>query len=178
MTSVRPILQSKDHWAARPTEVCSINGRCRGSKTLDRLCLARGRIRCNDLSMANATKNLRRPLTIEINGHECVMLTIGHLANAVGRTPWSINQWIRAGLIPPSPVLERPDTPNLRRRLWPAEFVAAMRVIGKQDYVVRRLDRRDFRRFHSEVMDAYELTIAPLLEPTVTECVANISVDE
>jgi len=119
--------------------------------------------------MAKTTKNLRRPIPTTINGQSCLMLTIGHLANAVGRTPWTVKHWIQVGLIPPSPVLERPDTPNLRRRMWPAEFVAAMREIGKQDYMVGRLDRRDFGRFHTEVMEAYKTHIGPLLGPGVTE---------
>jgi len=118
--------------------------------------------------MPKSTKNLRRPIHTTINGHPCTMLTIGHLALALGRTPWSVKRLIKVGLIPPATCLERPDTPNLRRRLWPAQFVAAMRVIGKQDYMAVRLDRKDWDRFQQEVEAAYRDTIEPLLDSGVT----------
>jgi hypothetical protein len=118
--------------------------------------------------MAARIKNLRHPITAVINGHQVELLTIGHLAHAVGRSNWTVSYWRKLGLLPAS-VIERPDIPNLRRHLYPAPFVSAMRVIAKQDYVIRRLERKDWPRFHAEVLRAYEATVRPLLNSCITE---------
>ncbi len=118
--------------------------------------------------MAERIKNLRHPITGVINGHRVELLTVGHLARAVGRTPWTVKHWTKVGLLPPAQVIERADISNLRRYLWPAPFVAAMGAIARKDYVIRRLERKDWPKFHAEVLRAYGETIAPLLEPCVT----------
>ena len=95
------------------------------------------------------------------------MLSIGYLAHALGRSTWTAKEWTRIGLLPPAPVIQNPKTPNLRRRYYPAPFISAMKDIASKDYVVDRLDRQDWSRFHAEVLRAYERTIAPLLRPCI-----------
>jgi hypothetical protein len=119
--------------------------------------------------MANATKNLRRPITTVINGHQCVMLTTGYVANAVGRTPWTIKHWQRIGLLPAPTLVLHPEVPSARRGLYPMSFVKCLAEIARRDYMDHRLDRADWQRFHAEVFAAYEKTILPLLKRSVIE---------
>lgn len=132
---------------------------------------------CDDHNVVERVKGLRKPITAVINGHRVDLLTVGHLANAVGRSNWTVSYWTKVGLLPPAPVIERPDTLNLRRHLYPAEFVRAIRVIARSDYVHDRLDRTDWPRFHAEVHKAYQATIAPLLESVLSDEV-RITVDD
>lgn len=119
--------------------------------------------------MAQRIKNLRHPIHTEINGQPCVLLTVGYLADAIGRSTWTVKYWTEViGLLPPPVRIEHPETPNLRRGLYTATFVSAMKKYASKDYVVDRLDRKDWPRFHAEVLRAYELTVAPLLQPCLT----------
>lgn len=119
--------------------------------------------------MAKRIKNLRHPITAVVNGHPCELLTVGHLARAVGRTPWTVKHWQRIGLLPRPQVILNPKVPQARRGLYKSDFVAEMKVIGKKDYLYPRLDRADWQKFHSDVMRAYEKTIAPFLSDAVID---------
>jgi hypothetical protein len=53
--------------------------------------------------------------------------------------------------------------------MYPEDFVRRLAEIARRDYVVRRLEYKDWQRFRDEVLEAYELTITPLLNAGVTD---------
>jgi hypothetical protein len=114
--------------------------------------------------MESNVKYLRSPIKTEIGGRPCTLLTIGHLAHALGRTPWTIRHWTRLGLLPPAPFDLRPEDPRRRRRLYPQPFVLALADIAALDYVGARLDRNQWQRFQVEVWEAYQATVVPLAD--------------
>jgi len=119
--------------------------------------------------VATKIKNLRRPIIQTINGQPVTLLTVGYVSRALGRTKWTVKNWTRLGLLPPAPFLLRPGVPNTRRYLYPHGFVKCLAEIARQPYVIRRLDRNDWERFHAEVRQAYEKTIVPLLTAGVID---------
>jgi hypothetical protein len=48
---------------------------------------------------------LHRPIQIEISGKSFNFLTIGYVAQALGRTPTTIKIWEKYGLFPRAPYL-------------------------------------------------------------------------
>ena len=117
--------------------------------------------------MVDKPKNLHKPIRREINGHDCMFLTIGYIAHVLGRTTWTIKHWEKIGLFPPAPFIQHADVPRTRRRLYPEAFVEQLDEIVKRGYVGQRMDRDDWRRFHREVRSAYEATVTPLRHPRV-----------
>lgn len=122
-------------------------------------------------------KNLRRPIQSNINGKSVTLLTSGYMARAIGRSTWSVKHWRRLGLLPQPPFVLHADVQESRRYLYPATFVRSVAEIARQGYVVRRLDRSDWNRFHAEVRQAYEKTIVPLLPTGVTDDVDSLVVE-
>jgi hypothetical protein len=108
-------------------------------------------------------RNLRRPIRQTVNGQVVYLLTTGYLSDAIGRSKWSVKYWQRLGLLPQPPFVLHPDVQSARRYLYPATFVKCLAVIASQDYVVGRLERKDWQRFQHEVWAAYETTVVPLL---------------
>ena len=100
-------------------------------------------------------------------------MTVAYVAKAIGRSKWSVKHWQRLGLLPEPPFVLHPDVQEARRYLYPATFIDCLAQIASQDYVVRRLDREDWQRFHNEVYEAYERTVAPLLGGGVTDEAAS-----
>ena|GEM_PF-4677207 len=119
--------------------------------------------------MVTKLKNHRRPITTTINGKSVTLLTSGYMARAIGRSTWSVKHWRRLGLLPQPPFVLHADVQESRRYLYPATFVKSVAEIARQDYVVRRLEREHWQRFHAEVLQAYEKTIVPLLTTGVTD---------
>jgi hypothetical protein len=113
--------------------------------------------------MDHTGKYLRSPIRTEIEGRTCSLLTIGHVAIALGRTTWTIRYWIRLGLLPEAPFDLYPDEPRRRRRLFPAAYVAALAEIANQGYMDGRLDRDQWRRFQLDAWHAYETTVGSLM---------------
>ena len=108
-------------------------------------------------------KNLRRPITATINGKSITLLTIGHVAHAVGRTTASVKYWERCGLFPLSQFWLSPDdSPAQPLRLYPETFVKSLIQIRQEDYLGARLDRDQWPRFYEDVTAAYERAMAPL----------------
>ena len=107
-------------------------------------------------------KYLRSPIRTEIDGRACTLLTIGHVALALGRTTWTIRHWTRLGLFPEAPFDLYPDEPRRRRRLFPEAYVVALADIADQGYLEGRLDRDQWRRFQLDVWAAYQETVVPL----------------
>jgi hypothetical protein len=130
------------------------------------------------LSMVAKVKNLRHPIRTVINGQACTLLTIGYVTRALGRSNWTVKNWTKLGLLPPAPFVRRSDDPHLRRRMYPEDFVTCLAEIAGRDYVVRRLDYKDWQRFHDEVALAYDETIAPLLGAGVKDMVSTVNEGE
>jgi hypothetical protein len=110
-----------------------------------------------------------RCIEIEINGELRILCTIGKVAEALGRTPWTVRRWQALDLLPATPFFLSPDIPRTRRRLFPVDFVKSLAVIADQGFVGERLDRQHWDRFHREVLAAYEATVTPLFRSGVTE---------
>jgi len=130
----------------------------------------------HDLCMQTKIRSLRRPITHTVNGEVVTFLTIGYVAKAIGRTQWSVKHWQRLGLLPQPPFVLRPAAPEAKRGLYPQLFVKCLARIAKQDYVISRLDRKDWQRFQHEVWAAYEATVGPLLgAPGVTDEASTVA---
>jgi hypothetical protein len=114
--------------------------------------------------MDSNVKYLRSPIKTEIAGRPCTLLTIGHLAQALGRTTWTVRHWTRIGLLPQAPFDMWPDDPRRRRRLYPQPFVLALAEIAAMGYMGPRLDRNQWRRFQLEVWEAFAATVVPLAD--------------
>jgi hypothetical protein len=123
--------------------------------------------------MANS-KNLRRPITTEVDGVRLTLVGIGHCARAVGRSSTRLKQWEQLGIFPPAPYRSLRD----RRRLYPTEFVRSIRIIAEQDYFGSRLERADWSRFQSEVWSVHDATLASSRDRRtgVGDCVENRTV--
>lgn len=113
--------------------------------------------------MVDRIRWLHQPIEVVINGERCKMLTIGHLANAVGRTTWTVRYWTKCGLVPPTPFYWDPSENRARFRLYPQPFVESLETIAAKGYLGRRLDRQDWARFRDDVLRAYNDTVTPLL---------------
>jgi hypothetical protein len=110
-----------------------------------------------------------RCIDTRIDGVSTKLCTIGHVADALNRTGWTIRNWQRLGVIPEAPFLLSPEVPRTRRRLYPAEYVDALNEIAERGYLGRRLNADQLHRFKEDVSLAYEKTVAPLLNAGVTE---------
>lgn len=106
---------------------------------------------------------LRHPIRAKINGETTKFLTVGHLALAAARSTWTIDHWIRIGLLAPNPFVLNADVPLSLRRLWPEDLVDALHKIAEQDYVGTRLDYVHWTRFQAEVWAAHNELVMPLL---------------
>jgi hypothetical protein len=111
-------------------------------------------------------KNLHGPIHAEIEGQKCTLLTVGHMAHALGRSVRTISRWESMGLFPTAPFVM---SPTVQRRLFPAPFVEAVAVIVHDEAVGRRLDQRDWPRFQDAVFEAFKMTVGPLLHLGVAE---------
>ncbi len=125
-----------------------------------------------------STRGLRHPITISIKGKPVKLVTVGHLAAALRRTNWTIDNWIRIGLLPEPPFLLRPEVPRMRRRLYPEAFVTLLSDIADRDYYGPRLDRANWLRFNEEVAKAYQRAVEPLFDPGVTDQVPSTAVED
>ena len=117
--------------------------------------------------MEISTRGLRHPIATEIQGQQCTLLTIGHVALALGRTTWTVRYWTRLGLLPQAPFDVYPDDPRRRRRLFPEAYVVALAEIAEQGYMDPRLERGQWRRFQLDVWRVYEETVVPLTDGVV-----------
>ena len=113
-------------------------------------------------------RGLRR-ITTTINGEVVTLLTVGHLAHALGRTTWTTNFWMRVGLLPSGPFVINPDVICTYRRLWPESFVDALAEIARRLQLGHRMDRDLWGRFYAEVNRAYGETVVPHFRFGVTE---------
>ena len=93
-----------------------------------------------------------------VDGRHTALVTIGHCARALRRTPTRLKQWEQMGIFPPAPFR---STRN-QQRLYPTEFLRSIRLIAEQDYFGTRLDRANWVRFQSEVWAAHNAALAPL----------------
>jgi hypothetical protein len=108
-------------------------------------------------------RNLRAPIPFTIAGQEIELLTIGHVAKSLGQTPWTIRHWQRKGLFPETPFHIHPAVPNLRRHLFPKQFVDALADIALQNQLAERPEREEWQGFRDRVLEAYRRTVVPLL---------------
>jgi hypothetical protein len=114
--------------------------------------------------MDNSTKGLRHPIVRTINGHRCELLTVGHVAAALGRSSWTVRYWTRLGLLPEAPFDLNPGDAHRRRRLYPRPFVHALAELVDRDYKGTRLERESWQQFQKDVWAAYCETVVPLIE--------------
>ena len=112
--------------------------------------------------MARHLRNHRRPIRITTEAGDVQLLTIGHVAAAVGRTPWTIKHWHRLELLPPAPFVINAQRQNLRRRLYPEPFVRELARITARRYSGPRLDYNQWRSFQIEARAAYDRIVVPL----------------
>ena len=109
-----------------------------------------------------STRGLRHPISALVNGQPTTLLTVGHVAAALGRTTTCLKEWERMGLFPPAPYRLR----GSRARVYPEQFVKSISLIRDQGYVGRRLHRSDWERFQSEVWRAYKEALKTLRPTT------------
>lgn len=112
--------------------------------------------------MDNSTKGLRHPIITTIDGHRCELLTVGHVAAALGRSSWTVRYWTRLGLLPEAPFDLNYGDAHRRRRLYPRPFVLALAELVQRDYPCPRLDRESWQQFQKDVWAAYKETVLPL----------------
>ena len=104
------------------------------------------------------SKQLPHPITIEINERPVTFVTLGSCAEALHRTSTCLRYWETLGLFPPAAYrLSRNQA-----RLYPVDFLRAIRLIADQDYFGPRLNRSNWRRFQSEVWGAHDNALRPI----------------
>jgi len=141
-----------------------------------RRCLTkRTDLRLRKCLMASEKPFLRRPISAAIRGQKCELLTSGHLAHAVARTPRTIRAWQQMNLLPKAPFVLHPESFRNRRWLWPSDFVDAMVEIAESGVIGTRLDYRSWDLFERMVDDAEGQHILPLLGEGVTRPVPLVS---
>jgi hypothetical protein len=113
--------------------------------------------------MSRHVRNLRHALHVTGGTGDYDLLTIGYLARAVGRTPWTILYWQRIGLLPPAPFVINANKVNIRRRLYPARYVAELARLMNKHYPSPRLERVYWSSFKKETSDAYRRHVQPLI---------------
>jgi hypothetical protein len=114
--------------------------------------------------MGYSTKHLQRPIHVQIGGESYELLTTGHLQRALNRSGWTLRRWQTEGLLPPTPLFIRSDSPSGRRGLFPRDFVEAAHVIAARKEVGRRLDRCDWEAFRHDIGVAHHLYVQPVLD--------------
>ncbi len=92
-----------------------------------------------DFFVADRTPFLRRPIPAVISGQECQLLTTGHLAHALGRTPRTIRTWRAMNLLPKPPFVIHAQSLRSRRWLWPSGFVNALAEIADSGRILGRM---------------------------------------
>lgn len=118
----------------------------------------------HDQGVGERVRNLRAPISFTIAGQEVELVTIGHVAHALGRGTWTIRYWQRIGLFPDTPFFLYPAIPKFCRHLFPAQFVEQLAVIPGLDYWGPRLEHDQWQRFQQDVWRAYEETVLPLMD--------------
>lgn len=118
--------------------------------------------------MAGETSFLRRPIPAVINGQWCELLTTGHLARAVGRTPRTLRTWQAMNLLPQAPFVLDYHSVRQRRWLYPAAFVERMAEIADSGIIGKRMKHWDYFLFEHIVDDAEAEFINPLLAEGVS----------
>lgn len=91
------------------------------------------------------------------------MLTTGHLACAVDRTPRTIRTWRKRGLLPGPPFVIHSDSFRNRRWLYPVGFVEALAEIAENGLIGSKMDPTNWYVFSRMVHDADQEFIRPLL---------------
>src|SRR5665213_163787 len=97
--------------------------------------------------MVEHIRNLHKPVHANIDGHDYVLLTVGHVTRALGRSTWTVKYWERLRLFPKAPFRLHPDVPQCCKRLYPADFVTRLEAIVEKGYLGNRLDYEDWPRF-------------------------------
>ena len=87
---------------------------------------------------------------MEIGSEVHQLYMVGHVANALRRTVWSIKHWERIGLLPKPVFLLDPGDPRARRHLYPGTYIDALAEIAQHGYIGRRLDFDQWARFQRE----------------------------
>jgi len=108
-------------------------------------------------------RNLRHPIRVTIDGETVELVTSGHLAAAVGRTPRTIRNWRAMNLLPKPPFVLHFKSPGACRWLYPADFVKAMAEITASGVIGNRMPKDRWDEFESMVDAAEEEFISPLL---------------
>jgi hypothetical protein len=123
--------------------------------------------------MKYTTKGLRHPIITTINGNRCELVTVGHLAAALGRSSWTVRYWTQLGLLPEAPFDLNPGDTHRRRRLYPRPFVNALAELVDRDYMGPRLDREWWQQFQADVWVAYSETVVPLVGVADDLCIGG-----
>ena len=113
-------------------------------------------------------KGLRRPVPAEVFGHSVELLTVGHLAEALDRTRWTIDHWTRLGIFPLPPFVQHPDRIAHKRRFYPASFAAEVERIAQETGLGPTLRRSDWLTYRNFFETAYLKTVATLIPDGVT----------
>lgn len=109
-------------------------------------------------------RNLRHPISATIDGKSITLVSVGHIAAELGRTRTCLRQWEDAGTFPPAPY----RLVKGQLRLYPADFLKAIRQIKQERRLGKRLDETDRRLFQLAVWHALDLALAPMrIEPNV-----------
>lgn len=131
-------------------------------------CLGLRRTSRHAFDVPKHPKGLRHPIRTQINGQPVVLLTVGHLARALARTPWTVRHWQCLGLLPLPPFAIREEDFQRRRWLYPESFVEALAEVIERNGVGPRLERREWGAFQQQVAAAYRATVEPLLTDGVS----------
>src|ERR1700733_9348258 len=97
--------------------------------------------------VSTSSRFLRHPITTVIRGEQCQLVTTGHLAAAIRRTPRTVRRWQEMRLLPPPPFFLDYSSSCNRRWLYPSEFIERLAEVFDSGVIGNRLDQQDFLVF-------------------------------
>ena len=118
--------------------------------------------------MTEQTAFLRKPISAIIRSNKCQLVTTGHVAHALRRTPRTVRYWQEMCLLPKPPFVLNSHSIRSRRWLYPADFVEALAEIAESGLIGDRIDQQNVAIVEHMIDDAEAEFITPLLGEGVT----------
>lgn len=112
-------------------------------------------------------RNHRHGIVVMTQQGEVRLLPIGYVAAALCRTRGSVLHYESIGLLPRAPFVINADKPNIRRWLYPEDYVNELGRITARHYP-GRLERQSWEPFQKHMFDAYKRLVMPLLSAGVS----------
>ena len=109
-------------------------------------------------------KTAGRRLRVQVDGRVILCATIGELAEALGRSAYTIRRWERTGLLPGPPIVLPSDRPQAVRRLYPLELIDALRAVARQEHFGSRRPSGRFREQSTALYETWRSAMKALFE--------------